>query len=407
MTLFNSFFIGGFECATHYARHGRRLDLLAATQHDRYAGKDYERLQEYGILTVREGIRWHRIETQPGQYEFGPALERIRAAGEMGMQVIWDLLHFGYPDGLDLFSPAFVRRFAGFAREFMRVLKSESNAVPFVTPINEISFLAYQGGEVGTINPFTTGRGNELKAQLVRATIESMEAMWEVAPETRFVLVDPLFNAVAEDDDPGQVARARAYSHARYQAWDMIAGDLHPELGGARKYLDIIGVDYYPWNQWIYVSDRESGRSLSRQDPRHIPLHQLLAQVHKRYRRPLLISETSAEDHHRVDWLSYVGEQARLALQAGVPLEGLCWYPIVDYPGWDNGRACRTGLWGTCDATGSRPVHEPLARELTIQSALIEQVRRSFLLPDSTACFTDATDENAGIPYEDENTTSR
>ena len=153
----------------------------------------------------------------------------------------------------------------------------------------------------------------------------------------------------------------------------MIAGDLHPELGGARKYLDIIGVDYYPWNQWIYVSDREAGRSLGREDPRHVPLHQLLAQVHERYRRPLLISETSAEGHHRVDWLAYVGGQARLALQTGVPLEGLCWYPIVDYPGWDNDRACQTGLWGYCDATGTRPVHEPLAEELLRQSDLFQK----------------------------------
>ena len=212
MTLFESFFIGGFECATHYARHGRRLDRLAATQHDRYAVKDYERLQEFGILTVREGIRWHRIESRPGVYEFGPVLERIRAAREMGMQVIWDLLHFGYPDGLYLFSPVFVGRFAAFAREFMRVLTSESDAVPFVTPINEISFLAYQGGEVGSINPFTVDRGSELKSQLVRATIEGMEAMWEVAPGTRFVLVDPIFNAVAEDDDPWHTAR-RATRH--------------------------------------------------------------------------------------------------------------------------------------------------------------------------------------------------
>ena len=377
MTLFNSFFIGGFECATHYGRHGRRLDLLAATQHDRYAVQDYRRLREYGILTVREGIRWHLIEPQPGQYEFGPVLEHIRAAREMGMQVIWDLFHFGYPDGLDLFGPAFVRRFAAFAREFMRVLKSETDSVPFVTPINEISFLAFQGGEVGNINPFTAGRGHELKAQLVRATIASMEAMWDVAPETRFVLVDPLFNAVAEDEDPEQMNRARAYSHARYQAWDMIAGDLYPELGGARKYLDIIGVDYYPWNQWIYVSDREAGRSLRRDDPRHIPLHQLLAQVYERYRRPLLISETSAEDHHRVDWLSYVGEQARLAIQAGVPLEGLCWYPIVDYPGWDNDRACQTGIWGVYDERGVRPIHEPLAAELVRQSGFIQQERQS------------------------------
>ncbi len=153
MTLFNSFFIGGFECASHYARHGRRLDLLAATQHDRYAIQDYKRLQEHGILTVREGIRWHQIEPIQGHYEFSPVVEHIRAAREMGMQVIWDLFHFGYPDGLDLFSPAFVGRFAAFAREFMRVLTSETDSIPFVTPINEISFLAYQGGEVETLIP--------------------------------------------------------------------------------------------------------------------------------------------------------------------------------------------------------------------------------------------------------------
>ncbi|MGE5465084.1 MAG: hypothetical protein ACM3PS_17095 [Syntrophothermus sp.] len=398
-SLFKSFFIGGFECATHVTRQGRRLDLLASTRHDLFAAQDYASLQKQGIRTVREGIRWHRIEPTPGTYQFSDALSLIRPAEEMGMQVIWDLFHFGYPEGLDLFSSSFVRRFAAFAGEFMRVLRNESDSIPFVTPINEISFLAFQGGEVGSINPFTHGRGNELKAQLVRATIEAMEAMWEVAPETRFVLVDPLFNAVAPGDDPGQVARARAYSQARYQAWDMIAGAIHPELGGAPKYLDIIGLDYYPWNQWIYISDLEAGRTLQRDDPRYVPLHQLLAEVHARYQRPLLISETSAEDHHRVDWLANVGNQVRMALQSGVPLQGVCWYPIVDYPGWENDRACQTGLWGTCDETGTRPVHEPLARELAIQSALIEDVHRSLLFPGDD--YAGAMDET-GLAYGDE-----
>lgn len=373
MTLFKSFFIGGFECATHYTRQGRRLDLLASTQHDRFAAQDYARLQKYGIQTVREGIRWHRIETTPGHYAFGDTLELIRTAERLGIQVIWDLFHFGYPDDVDLFQPGFIKRFAAFAGGFMRLLKNETDAVPFVTPINEISFLAYQGAEVGTINPFTSKRGDELKAQLVRATIEAMEAMWDVAPETRFVLVDPLFNAVAEDSDPEQAARARAYSHARYQAWDMIAGSLHPELGGAPKYLDILGVDYYPWNQWIYISDYEAGPSLKRDDPRYIPVHRLLAEVYERYRRPLLISETSAEEHNRADWLHDVGEQARLALQAGLPLEGLCWYPIVDYPGWENDRACQTGLWGLSNETGDRDICEPLAGEWMRQSAWVEK----------------------------------
>ena len=155
------------------------------------------------------------------------------------------------------------------------------------------------------------------------------------------------------------------------------------------------------------LSDHEAGRTLQRDDPRSIPLHQLLVEVYKRYQRPLLISETSAEDHHRVDWLSYVGGQARLALQAGVPLEGLCWYPIVDYPGWDNDLACQTGLWGTCEASGARPVHGPLADELKIQSGLIEQVRRSILPLRSTARFTAAIDKNVNMAYGNKNTTSQ
>jgi hypothetical protein len=372
MTLFKSFFLGGFECSTHYGPHQRRLDLLGSTQHDRFAAMDYTRLHEYGIYTVREGIRWHRIETTPGYYSFDDALRLIRAAKETGTQVVWDLFHFGYPDHIDLFDTSFSKRFAAFARAFIRVLKSETDATPFVTPINEISFLAFQGGEIANINPFTHGRGDELKAQLVRATIEAIEAIWEAVPQARFVLVDPLFNAIADSDDPLLIQRAKAYSDARYQAWDMLAGRLQPELGGSSKYLDIIGVDYYPWNQWTYISDYEGGKSLKRDDPRYIPLHQLLAQVYERYQRPLLISETSTEAEFRADWLNYVGSEALLALQSHIPLEGLCWYPIVDFPGWDNDRACQNGLWGMCDQKGARPIYDPLAREFAQQRTLFE-----------------------------------
>lgn len=90
MTLFKSFFIGGFECATHYGQRRTRLDLLAATGHDRFVALDYARLRDYGIYTVREGVRWHRIETSPGFYAFGEVLSQIRTAANMGIQVIWD-----------------------------------------------------------------------------------------------------------------------------------------------------------------------------------------------------------------------------------------------------------------------------------------------------------------------------
>jgi hypothetical protein len=43
-SLFKSFFLGGFECSNHRRSDGRRLDLIAATGHDRWAAHDYAEL---------------------------------------------------------------------------------------------------------------------------------------------------------------------------------------------------------------------------------------------------------------------------------------------------------------------------------------------------------------------------
>ena len=94
--LFPSFFVGGFECSTHVLRNGKRLDLIAGTQHDRFVAQDYERLKSVGMRTAREGFRWHLIESERGVYDFSSAIPMLRAARESGIKVIWDLLHFGW-----------------------------------------------------------------------------------------------------------------------------------------------------------------------------------------------------------------------------------------------------------------------------------------------------------------------
>ena len=68
--LFSSVFIAGFECSTHVLRDGKRLDLIARTQHDRFVREDFARLREAGITTARDGFRWHLIEKTPGSYDF-------------------------------------------------------------------------------------------------------------------------------------------------------------------------------------------------------------------------------------------------------------------------------------------------------------------------------------------------
>jgi hypothetical protein len=47
---------------------------------------------------------------------------------------------------------------------------------------------------------------------------------------------------------------------------------------------------------------------------------------------PVFISETGIEDEHRPEWFSYVGEEVRKAVMFGVPVKGVCLYPIVNHP---------------------------------------------------------------------------
>jgi beta-glucosidase/6-phospho-beta-glucosidase/beta-galactosidase len=368
-TEFRSFFMGGFECSTHRLHSGRRLDLVGATAHDRFARQDYQRLVDIGMRTARDGLRWHLIERSPGVYDFDNLRPMLEAARETGVQVIWDVLHYGWPDGLDIFSDSFVARFADFSRAFADLATRETDGPPWVVPVNEISFFAWAGGDIGIFNPFARHRGDELKVQLVRATIAAIRAMREVNPAIRIVHTEPMINVVAHPDRPGEAGAAEAHRQAQYAALDMIAGRTRPELGGQEDFLGTIGVNYYIHNQWVFPGGH--GMTLEPSHPRYRPMWQMLRDVYERYRRPLFVAETGIEDAARPAWLRYVGYEVRRAIHEHVPVQGLCLYPIVNHPGWEDDRHCHNGLWDYADAQGHRDIYEPLARELESERRLL------------------------------------
>jgi beta-glucosidase/6-phospho-beta-glucosidase/beta-galactosidase len=364
-TVFRSFFIAGFECATQRHSTGR-LDLIAATEHDRFARQDYERLRACGFQTARDGVRWHLIEKRAGCYDFSSVLPMLRAARETNTQVIWDLCHYGWPDSVDVFSAAFVDRFARFAGAFLRLLDAESDQVPFVVPINEPSYLAWAGGEIAYFHPFARNRGSELKRQLVRASIAAIEAIRAVRRDVRIISTDPLINVIAGGCETG--GGAHLYHERQYEARDMLTGVLEPALGGHPRYLDILGVNYYSFNQWVYENERSISQPfLDATHPQYRPLHDLLGEIHARYGRPLFVAETGIEGVSRPLWLRAICDELRAANARGVPVHGLCWYPILDHPGWDDGRFCAHGLWSYPDESGYRPICEPLQEELAQQ----------------------------------------
>lgn len=360
---FQSFFMAGFECSSHRRADGRRLDLLASTGHDRWAAEDYGAVAAQGLRTVRDGVRWHRVEAQAGHHDWSSVLPQVRAARAAGVQVIWDLCHYGWPDHLDIWRPAFVDAFARYAAAFARLLREEGETRPCLAPINEISYWAWAGGDQGLFNPGARGRGQELKHQLVRASIAAIEAIRAELPAARFLAIDPLIHVVARR--PEQREAAEAYRQAQFEAWDLLSGRQWPGLGGRPDYLDILGLNYYSDNQWYL-----DGGTLAAEDPAYRPLQGMLAEVHQRYGRPLLIAETGAEGPARAAWLEHVADQVGRALRQGVPVQGICLYPVLDYPGWDDDRLCPTGLFGVADGAGHRALHEPLAEVLQRQRQL-------------------------------------
>lgn len=355
-SVFASFIQGGFECSTHKRPDGRRLDLLAATGHDEHAAGDYTQLAAHGIRTVRDGLRWHLIEQRTGHYEWSSFLPFLRAARGEHTQVVWDLMHYGWPDDLDIWSPAFVSRFAHFAAAAARVVRDETDAIPFYCPINEISFHAWGGGEAAYLNPYVRGRGFELKAQLARAAIAAMHEILGVDPRARFIHCEPAINIIADRSRPHQRGEAEDARLAQFQTFDMLAGRLWPQLGGEAKLLDIVGVNYYPDNQWLF-----GGPPIAADHPQSKPFRYFLTETYARYGRPLLVAETGTEGEGRALWFSMIVAEVEAARAAGVPVEGICLYPIIDHIGWDDDRDCPSGLLSSCLVNGRRESHAPLA----------------------------------------------
>ena len=333
-TLFRSFFQGGFEAATHINRHGERLDMIATTQHDRHVVSDYALLRAHDLRTARDAFRWPSID-QGGRYNFASFAPMAEAAQREGVQVIWDLCHFGWPDGLDVFSEEFVQRFADFSRAAAQFIADMDDSVPFYVPVNEISFLSWAAGEEGFFHPYAKHRGHELKRQLVRASIAGMDAVRSVDSRARFLHVDPVIHVIAPRDRPELAQDAEEYRLSQFEAWDMIAGMSHPELGGRPDYLDIVGINYYHSNQWEHHGQRILWDEPP-PDDRRLPFHRILAEVHARYGRPLLVSETGHFGVGRAAWLSEIAMEVGIARAKKIPVEGICLYPIIDRPDWED-----------------------------------------------------------------------
>ncbi|GAA4448511.1 family 1 glycosylhydrolase [Nibrella saemangeumensis] len=362
--------MAGYECTDQQNAFGNRVDFLTLTGHLDQIDQDYADLHRFNIRTVREGIRWSQVEKRAYQYDWSVVSDMIDSGRAAGIQQVWDLCHFGYPDDLTPLHPMFARRFAALCRAFVAFYRSKDpDGTLIVTPINEVSFMSWLGGDVRGTSPYCVRQGWEVKYGLMRAYIEGVAALREADPGIRILSTEPLVSVVPSlNANAMQIAEAVAQHESQYQAMDMLAGRICPELGGRPEYLDMPGFNYYYDNQWEVGSHATLPWANLPPDPRWRPLRDLLLEAYNRYKRPLVISETSHPGIDRPHWVRFVAEECQAAIRQGIPLWGICLYPIIDRPDWDHMTPWhRSGLWDAELRSGESPrriLYQPYADAL-------------------------------------------
>jgi beta-glucosidase/6-phospho-beta-glucosidase/beta-galactosidase len=347
--IFPTFFMAGFECSTFVWKDLERKDYVAATGHDRHLKADFAAAMDLGIGVVREAIRWPSVDLGEGRYDWSAVKAVQDAATHCNITPIWDLCHYGFPDGCDPFSHECRNRFVDYCRAAAKFITSSAEGPYFFTPINEITFFSAAGSDLGWMYPFAKGREAELKRTLARMAIEGAKAIREVEPSARMVHVDPMVNAVPPNNRPDLADEARAEEEKEdFEAFDMLCGRRSPELGGSPEILDIVGINVYHYSQVQLNADKRR-EILGPRDPRRKPLSELLKTICDRYRRPIIIGETSGYQDNRAEWLRMTVEESLKAINHGVDLHGICLYPFVDVPDWWTQDWAKIGVYDVAD----------------------------------------------------------
>jgi beta-glucosidase/6-phospho-beta-glucosidase/beta-galactosidase len=361
--LFPSLFMAGFDASSHRRKDGLRLDLIAGTGHDALAVEDYRACAALGLRGVRDGLRWHLIERSRGTYDWSTWRPMLKAAHAAGVRVVWDLFHYGYPDFLQIGSPEMLDAYGEFAAAATRVHREEVGEPPLFCPFNEISFVAWAVDD-GYFPPVGL-KGAELKRALVALALAGVAAVRAEESRARFLWAEPLVHVAPRDHSRAERQRAEQYRLAQFEAYDMLMGRTHDDLGGQPDAVDVVGLNFYPHNQWYY-----HGPTIPMGHHEYRPLADMLVEVAERYGKPMYFAETGAEGSGRPAWLHYVCDETRAAIARGASIEAICLYPVTDYLGWDNARHASVGLFSLPDRKDERSLNRSLMAEIERQRAI-------------------------------------
>ena len=351
-------------------RAGERvLDEYALTNHYLYWREDFDRAASLGIRAMRYGIPWYKVEPSPGHFEWDWVDQVIEYAAHKNLVLIADLMHYGTPLWLDnqFLNSSYPARVANYAAHFARRYGS---VVTHYTPLNEPLITMEFCGQRGIWPPYL--RGDDGMVKILRAVARgitlTVEALREANPHATIVGVDAAGESLPGSPDLAEAAARRTArtfvttdlvlgtvgaNHLLFD-WLLQHGLSEADLAWHSDHaieIDIIGVNYYPETSVHTLRHFKDSLTTERVWAGAQGLERAVTAFAGRYKRPVMITETSTNGSigQRMTWLQESLAALPRMRAAGVPVVGYTWWPLFDLIDW----SYRSGL---------RPIEDFVAR---------------------------------------------
>lgn len=341
------------QAVDHYNRYRQDFDMARDLNHNMY----------------RFSIEWSRIEPQPGQYdesELAHYRDVLRALHARDIEPMVTLFHFSLPKWVEArggwTKPETIKAWKGFVSKVVEELGDDVN---YWCTINE--------PEVFSTFSYALGYWPPQRKSILQAA----RAYASVLPRAHIAA----YKIIKRHNPKAKVGASK--NNMWYQATGRVVSPIlerlivwwanHLFLDKIKKYQDYIGFNYY-----FKFNLKGFGGVIDQQNPSEMGwgLHPegvtvLLEDLHRRYGKPIIVTEcglADSTDELRAWYLKEVLRAVHRAMEAGVQVQGFLYWSLLDNFEWDKGFWPQFGLVSVDRTTQKRTIRQS-AREY---AAIIE-----------------------------------